>query len=320
MARIAVIGPASQDIYLSDNQKLAPTNIGSEAILGKILVGSHTEIDKLSYRVGGSGLNAAVEFSRHGHEAVLLGNIAKDAAGNAVMNACDAEGIDSSYLNFVPRTATSTEIILLDSDSGNYTSLSAAGAAKSPNSIDVYDLETIAPDWLFITTLSGDFFTLNKIMKKAKELGIKIMFCPGEKEIESPKKLIDLFKYVDIIAMNKKKAAQIVPGTVLSELLSHLGNYIKNVIITDGQMGGIATNGTESYRFGLYESLKIKDLNGAGVAFNSGFLAHLASGKSFRTSLVYASANSISVVSKLGGYTGALMGTEPLHPMPIQKI
>ena len=91
-------------------------------------------------------------------------------------------------------------------------------------------------------------------------------------------------------------------------------------IITDGAMGGIATDGTDTYRFGLYEDVKPKDATGAGDAFGAGFLAHYADGKSFRESLIFASANSTSVVASLGANRGILTGNEKLHPMPIQKI
>ena len=107
---------------------------------------------------------------------------------------------------------------------------------------------------------------------------------------------------------------------MLAELLYHLNGYAETVIITDGPMGGIAGNGTEVYRFGIYEDRKVKDATGAGDAFGSGFLAHFAAGNSFKISLIFASANSTAVVSKLGANKGILTGSESLHLMPIQKI
>jgi sugar/nucleoside kinase (ribokinase family) len=87
-------------------------------------------------------------------------------------------------------------------------------------------------------------------------------------------------------------------------------------------MGGIAGDGDNMYRFGIYEDKKVKDTTGAGDAFGSGFLASLAAKHSFRQSLVFASANSTSVVSKLGANRGILSAKDflSLHPMPIQKI
>jgi len=85
-------------------------------------------------------------------------------------------------------------------------------------------------------------------------------------------------------------------------------------------MGGIATDGQETYRFGIYEDVKVKDTTGAGDSFGSGFLAHYAAGRSFEESLVFGSANSTSVVHHLGAKAGILTGQEELHPMPIQRI
>ena len=120
--------------------------------------------------------------------------------------------------------------------------------------------------------------------------------------------------------VNKEEASQLVPGVVLAELLYHLNGYVPTVIITDGAMGGIAGNGSEIYRFGIYEDVRIKDATGAGDAFGSGILAALTSGKSFRSALIFASANSTAVVTKIGANRGILTGRERLHPMPIQKV
>ena len=85
-------------------------------------------------------------------------------------------------------------------------------------------------------------------------------------------------------------------------------------------MGGIATNGAETYRFGIYEDVRVKDATGAGDAFGSGFLARTADGRDFKTALVFASANSTSVITKLGANRGILGRNNKLHMMPIQKI
>lgn len=320
MARIVSLGSALQDVYLIDHDDLTPTNIGDTAIFGKVLVGSKVDIDRISYEVGGGGVNSAIEFARHGHEAVFVGNIGRDSAGAAVLRTLDREGVDTSYINTLERKATGTSVILLDSKSGERTILTCRGASEQFGNFSEEDLELIQPDWLYVTTIRGDMDTLARFFIKAHALGIKVMFNPGVKELDSLGTLVGLLKYVDVLNVNKSEAAKIVPGVMLAELLCRLNTYVATVIITDGAMGGIAGNGTETYRFGIYEDCRVKDATGAGDAFGSGFLAHLAAGKSFRSSLVYASANSTAVVAKLGASKGLLTGDGLLHPMPIQKL
>lgn len=320
MARIVSIGHALQNVYLIDRDNLSSTNIGEEAIFAKLLTGSTIDIEKITYELGGSGVNTAIEFARHGHEVIFLGNIARDSAGAAIVNLFNYEDIDTSYINIVSKSTTGTAIVLLDQKKAKKVTLRNAGASSDFSNLDPKDLELIQPDWLYVSTLNGDMQTLLKIFEKAKSLDTKIMFNPGPKELAQPKKLIGLLEDVDILYVNKTEAANIVPGAVLSELLAHLMGYVKTVIITDGQMGGIATNGEESYRFGIYEDVPVRDTTGSGDAFGAGFLAHLTAGKSFRTSLIYASANATSVVTRVGTTKGLLTGTEPLHPMLIQKI
>ena len=320
MARIVSLGSALQDVYLIDHDDLAPTTIGDAAIFGKVLVGSKVDIDRISYEVGGGGVNSAITFARNGHEAVFIGNISRDPAGMAVIKALNREGIDSSYVNFLERKSTGTSVVLLDAKSGERTILTCRGASEQFGNFDEKDLDLIQPDWLYVTSLRGDLDTLRRFFVKAHEVGAKVMFNPGIKELEQTGNLTKLLKYVDILNVNKSEAGQLVPGKVLVELLSHLSNYVNTVIITDGMMGGIATNGAETYRFGIYEDVKMKDATGAGDAFGSGFLASIANGREFKQALVFASANSTSVITKLGANRGILGRLTRPHMMPIQKV
>ncbi len=320
MARIVSLGAALQDLYLIDHDDLAPTTMGETAVFGKVIVGSKIDIDKIRYSVGGGGINSVIAFARHGHEAIFLGNIARDPAGSLVIKTLDHEGVDNSYVSFLERKATGVSVILLDSKTGERTILTYRGASEQFGNISEKDLDLIQPDWLYVTTLRGDLDTLIRFFKKARSIGTKIMFNPGIKELEQPKELLRLLKYVDVLNVNKLEAAMLVPGTILTELFYRLSGYTKSVLITDGAMGGIAGNGKEVYRFGIYEDTKVKDSTGAGDAFGSGFLAHLSAGHTFKDSLIFASANSTAVVSKIGASKGILTGTEHLHPMPIQKL
>ena len=321
MARIVSLGSSLEDIYLIDRDDFASQKLNDKSLFGKLEIGSKADIDKIKFFIGGGGTNSAVTFAKNNHEAILFSNIGADPAGEAVLKKLDEEGIDRSYVEISKRKNTGTSIILLDSKSGERTILTFRGVSAKFDNLNENDLDYINPDWLYITTLRGDMGTLLRFLEKAKSLGIKIMFNPGVLEFENKKQLLGLLPDVDILLVNKEEAGRLVPGILLSELLSRLKNYVKTVIITDGAMGGIATNGKESYRFGIYEDAKVKDTTGAGDAFGSGFLAAFAAGETFKDSLIFASANSTSVVQQLGAKNGTLSFSETnLHPMPIQRI
>lgn len=319
MARIVSLGSCLQDIYLVDRDDFVGAKVGDQSIFSKLVIGSKIDIDKVNFEVGGGGTNAAVSFARFGHETIFLGNLSRDMAGEAVLACLDDENIDSSYVEFV-RGGTGCSVILLDAKSGERTILTHRGASAKFSNLNPDDLETAAPDWLYITSLRGDLETLEKFVKKAQKLGIKIMLNPGELELAQPKALLKLLKNVDVLLVNKREASKLVPGVLLTELLSHLLAYCQTVIITDGEMGSIASNHEETYRLGVYEQVRMRDATGAGDAFGAGFLACFAAENSFKNSLHYAAANAASVVQKYGAKAGILTGEEDLHLMPIQKI
>ena len=325
MAKILSLGSALQDIYLIDHDDLTATEVhsvrdGKKTLFGELNFGSKIDIDKMRFDVGGGGTNSAVTFARHGHESVFMGNVGRDIAAQAILNCLDEEGIDSSYVQTLPRKTTGTSVVLLDTKSGERTILTCRGASAEFSNLDDAVLEEIQPDWLYITSLRGDLKTLGRFLKRARQIGAKTMFNPGVLELEQAKKLLPMLPSLDVLLLNRREAMQLVPGVTLEELLEKLARYTKMVLITDGQMGAIATDGTDIYRFAIYEDFKVKDTTGAGDAFGSGFLAHYAAGKSFRQSLIFASANSSYVVTQLGAKRGILTGTEKLHPMPIQKL
>ena len=319
MARIVSLGSALQDIYLIDRDDFSATAFGDKSIFGDLAIGSKVDIDRIGYYVGGGGTNSAVEFARHGHESILLTNIGHDTAGDAILSSMDEENVDTSYITY-SRKSTGCSIVLLDAKTGERTILTHRGASAKFGNLHEDDLELARPDWLYITSLKGDLETLRLFIKKAKSLDIKIMLNPGSEELAERQHLLRFLSDVDVLLLNQREAHLLVPGELLTEQLSHLSSYVKTVLLTAGSMGAIATDGSETYRFGLYEDVKVKDTTGAGDSFGSGFLAHYAAGYSFRNSLIYASANSTSVVSRLGAHAGLLTGSEDLHPMPIQRI
>ncbi len=316
MARIVSIGAALQDVYLVDHDDFG-TN--SRGFFNQLELGTKVDIDKIQFSTGGGASNAATTFARNGHESIFMGCIANDPAGTAIINSFDDEGIDSSYVTYTERAQTGYSVLLL-APSGERTILTCRGASAKFDLLNPDDLDTIHPDWLYVTTFRGNMDMLDQFFTKAKSIGAKIMFNPGNLELQYRRKLLGLLSDVDVLLVNKKEAKMIVEGTTLTELIGRIRNYVPAAIITDSNQGAIATDQNEVYRIGIYEDVRVKDSTGAGDAFGSGFLAAFANGKSFKDSLIFASANSTSVVQKIGSKAGIINQNTKLHSMPIQEI
>ena len=97
-----------------------------------------------------------------------------------------------------------------------------------------------------------------------------------------------------------------------------LARGVRCSVITLGERGLIWRRGTERGAVPAPPIVAI-DTTGAGDAFASGFLSQWSRGKSLRESIIFASANSTSVVMKIGAKAGILRRGVKLHEMPISE-
>jgi len=316
MARIVSIGAALQDVFLMDNDDFG---INRRGYFDQFELGTKIDIDKIHFSTGGGATNAATTFARYGHESIFMGCIADDPAGHAINEMLDREGIDASYVIYTNKAHTGYSVILL-TPSGERTIMTCRGASAMFNLLKPKDLKKIQPDWIYVTNMRGDMDTLDEFFTIAHRNNIKVMFNPGKLELSNKKKFIGLLSDVDILLVNRREAQQIVPGNNVNEFASRLHDIVPTAIVTDGADGAVAYTHDQAYRVGLYEDLLVIDSTGAGDAFGSGFLAAYAAGKSFKDSLIYASANSTSVVQQVGSKSGIITNKSKLHNMPIEEI
>lgn len=318
MVKILTIGAAVQDVFLSHSPELKPVaEKTADELFIEIKLGSKNDVNNINFSTGGGATNGAVTFARQGLDTEFMGTIAHDPAGNAVLEDLDKEGVDTTYVSYSDKHHTGYSVVLLAS-TGERTFLTYRGASTHYD-IKNFDLDDSAADWLYVTSMAGCMDILDKIFRQAKELGVKVFFNPGKDELRQKDKLVALLEDVDILSVNKEEAAMITNGTDLEELVRRLMNYVSTVIVSDGPNGLMASDGKTIVRAGMYEDVKVVDRTGAGDAFGSGFLSHWAQGKSLKDSIVFASANSTSVVTKIGAKAGILHKGAKLHAMPLSE-
>lgn len=312
------IGAAVQDVFLSHSDEFKPvTDKKADETFMKLELGAKADVNNINFTTGGGATNAAVTFARQGLHSQFMGTIGHDPAGQAVLDDLDKEGVDTSNVSYSKRYNTGYSVLLL-APSGERTILTYRGASTHYD-IKHFDLKETNADWLYVSSMAGSMQVLDKLFRQARELGIKIMFNPGKRELAARAQLKGLLEDVDVLSVNREEMMQIVEGETPEELVRHALNYVPVVIVSDGPDGVTASDGKTIVRAGMYEDVKVVDRTGAGDAFSSGFLSQWATGNSLKDSIMFASANSTSVVTKIGAKAGILYENVKLHAMPIHE-
>lgn len=322
MLKICALGAASQDVFLSGKgirAQLDPrTNEYMEEFSQDFKLGAKITVDTVNFATGGGATNAAVTFARQGIESSFIGKLGNDIAAHGVLEELDKEGVDTHRVIYHDSLGTQYSTILL-ADNGERTILVYRGAANSHTAQDYSDVDFEGIDWLYVSSFAGAMDALDVIFERASQAGVKIAFNPGEAELKEADKLRALFEHVDVLLMNKEEAAQIVEGQTSEELVRHALNVAPVVVVSDGPNGVVASDGKTIVEAGMYEDVPVLDRTGAGDAFGSGFLSQHAQGASLKDAIIFASANSTSVVQHVGAKEGILHKGVTLHEMPLTE-
>lgn len=313
---IVTIGKATQDVFLRSSS--AFTEFESKGVKYEQLpVGQKLDLDEVIFSTGGNVTNAAVTFSRQGLHSRYAWCIGTDIGSETILQDLDKEGIDTSFVFQGDKYRASYSIILMLAG-GERTILNYKGTPLKANNHDL-DLTVIdTADWLYISSL-GDMELLEVIISRAAQHGVKVMLNPAGAELDHMDKLRALLEDVQVLAVNKEEAQKIVSGHALDELVRHAHHYVPVVIVSDGPKGAVATDGKTIVTAGMYEDVPVVDRTGGGDAFGSGFLSYYSQGKSLKESIIFASANSTSVVSQVGAKAGILHKDVVLHDMDIKE-
>lgn len=313
---IVTIGKATQDVFLRSTNVF--TQLEHKGVKYEQLpVGQKLDLDEVIFATGGNVTNAAVTFARQGIQSKYAWCLGKDVASEGILQSLDKEGVDTSrvYQSDAFRASYSTVIML---SGGERTILNYKGSMPTAADHEL-DLSVIDEgDWIYISSL-GDMELLNRIITRAAKHGVKVMLNPAGVELQNPDKLKALLEDVAVLAVNKEEAQMIVEGESSEELARHILHFVPVAIVSDGPNGVVATDGKTVINAGMYEDVPVLDRTGAGDAFGSGFLAYYSQGHSLKESIIFASANSTSVVQKVGAKEGILHKGTELHDMPLTE-
>lgn len=327
MFDIVTIGSATMDVFVEcdDANIVSVCTKDTKSAYMSYPYGAKMEVTNFASNVGGGGVNTALNFANLGFETSAICKIGDDVYSRGVLDVLQKSKLDLSNIIQDKSVSTGFSIILL-SFQGDRTVLAQRGANATLKKSEINFDAIKNAKFLYIAPLSGDSNkVLPTIVDFAEQNGVPVCFNAGttslKRGFEYMKKIID---EAEVVVMNKEEASMCTkieerPDTreeQFSKELIHpdvkkmleklkIGKE-QIIVITDGKNGVYAYDGRNFYQCPPFPAKVVSTL-GAGDAFSSTFCASLdRTNQDIGKSLMYASVNSASVVSKFGASEGFL--------------
>jgi len=279
--------------------------------------GAKVKIDKSFSGFGGGAANVAVSLANLGFKTACLAAISEDIRGQRILANLKKYKVEIALMQKIKNIETGFSFLLVGP--ANEHIVFSNRAANDKLLITNYELEIIkAADWIFITSLSGDWQSnLDKIFSIENK---KIAWNPGHRQILAG--LEKLRKYLNkttCLIVNKDEAIELVMSDKKYKTKSRVFlNNVKNLLLVLASYGArivVITGGREGTNV-IFENKiyyqpiikeKQRDTTGVGDAFGSAFVAGLKLyNLDIKKSLILASENASSVVSTPGAQNGLL--------------
>ncbi len=316
--QILVIGETRCDSYFSEVHGLSTIKGSDDRLFTQIEVSKAVFSEDFFVNIGGRGANIAINLSRMDLQVDLWSLLGRDMLGDSLLTRLDQENVNTEKIERLDEVKTAAAVHILNRSLGRQSSIKFRTNWQALPHF-AKNFRTNHYDWVFVTSVGGNFQLLDQMFSQIKTYSTKIIFNPGEEELADRNKLIGLLDDVDILILNRSEAEQVVKGNNLDELAKNLSKFVKMVVITSTEDGSIVCDGRTVWRIGIYPSERRLDQNGVGDAFGAAFLAGIVQGKPISEALIFASANASQVISCIGATCQTLTTASGLKQLPVRE-
>lgn len=254
----------------------------------------------------GNSANAAVSASRLGLESALITFLGKDEHADQCLARLSEEKVGTEFITQESDKPTNYHYVLWYGDDRTILIKHAAFTSKLPENLT-------PPKWIYLSSLGAHTIPLHDEITDylEKNPDVKLAFQPGTFQLKIHDQLIDLYKHIEVICMNKEEAQEVLKTPdehEIEKLLDGLGAQgPKIVIITDGHSGAYMKYENTYFNMPIFpDSNPPLERTGAGDAFFSTFISYLAKGYDPAYSIRRAPVNSMNVVQNVGAQEGLL--------------
>ncbi|MBI4268531.1 carbohydrate kinase family protein [Candidatus Uhrbacteria bacterium] len=299
---VITIGEAGLDTFVKLHDASLLCNVKKDTCLLCMSYADKIPVEAFHQSLGHNACNVAVGSSRLGLRAALYTMIGDDDIGRKILEKLKEEHVSTEFVRVSKRHQSSSSVVL------NY---------KTERTILVYHaqrnfvLPPLAPAaWVYLTSLGKGFERIHvSLLRQLPKNGWKLAFNPGDQQLAGGvKRLEPILRACSLLIINKEEAAMLLgkPVRDMKQALQGLRNFGPEiVIVTDGPNGSYGTDGHRAWVAWPHPS-HVVERTGAGDSFSTGVLSALIAGKKLDGALAWGSANSASVIEKVGPQQGLL--------------
>ena len=335
MYDVVTIGDCFEDIYLFLKEAAIIESGKFDSGKGVCFdYGGKIAVDKITYQIGGSAANTAINFNKLGSRVSLISALGADSQGEKILDYLLANGIDIGLIKKRKDAASNISVIL--SFQGDRTILTYH---DNDDYSDFKPNKNLKSRWIYLAPLGKNSSAVeNRIVEIIAKTGCGLIWNPGNYQIKKgARNYRHLLRLCNIIFLNREEAREFadLPGKEMTEeIMKALYSYgVKIIVITEGKNGSHCFDGQLFYKISASDDERI-DATGAGDAFAGTFSASLISGcgkekaqsylperKIIEQALKRAIIVSGSVVGQVGAHNGLLTPTEIIeHEKKLVKL
>ena len=267
-------------------------------------------VQQMVWSVGGDSLNESTIITRLGHKVRLVSCIGDDMIGSMVVEHCEKNNIDTTYLKRDKSKVTGINVGLIGDDGERTFINNRSGSIWTFGPEDVNMDAVCNGQILSFASIFNNPLLDERIMiplfQRAKEQNMIICAdIVGAKRGETLEDIREALSYLDYFFPNYDEAKEITgkedPDEIADVLL---GLGVKNVILKIGKKGCLVKNAKERFIIPGYPKSNCIDTTGAGDNFASGFICGLLEGKSLKECAQYANCTASIAVEAVGATDG----------------
>jgi sugar/nucleoside kinase (ribokinase family) len=264
-----VIGDLNVDLVLND-------------LTGFPALGKEITSDDYTMVIGGSGGIFTAVLSELGVRTSIISKIGVDFYGQFILDKLEKSNADTSRIIVSETEKTGITISLsYEKDKSQISSVNTIRNLKI-DEIHLKDMKSIRhvhfSSYYMMESLKNSYIDIiRKIRSLNKEMTFSFDTNDDPRDEWGPE-IYDIFKFIDILFLNKKEAIRISEQTVVEQAAKKLSEYVSTIIIKLGIEGYFARIGDKTYRGYCNNTGNINFLDGTGsgdnfdAAFIFGFL------------------------------------------------